>query len=65
MSKKRKYLFNNIGKTDEKIFLVYYYDGEATFLRSSGHYFDETAAIEIMKKHLADGNCSWVVIYND
>ena len=46
MSKKRKYLFNSISNADEKIFLVYYYDGETTFLRSSGHYFDETVAIE-------------------
>jgi len=65
MSKKRKYLFNNSKKGAEKIFLVYYYDGETTFLRSSGHYFDEITAIETMKRHLANGNCSWVVTYNE
>tara|TARA_R110000824_G_scaffold137914_1_gene302624 strand:- start:1667 stop:1864 length:198 start_codon:yes stop_codon:yes gene_type:complete len=65
MSQKRKYLFNSSKKEAEKVFLVYYYDGETTFLRSSGHYFDETMAVETMKGHLANGNCSWVVTYNE
>jgi len=68
---KRKFIYrdgNFVNKNHDKVFLVFWLETtmntKGSKTSSTGPYYSEKEAYNIMHSHLANGICSWVVSYN-